>query len=288
MLAPPLLRAQGRGAEAHEMVDRAEHSARQRGVGAEVVWCQAMRARLARQEGNLAGMATWAAAYQSSVEHEVASEGPLGYIEQFAEATYVRALLSLGRADEAAHLIGVLLERAEAGDQTGHTIEFLALAALACRARGDAQGAHTILERAMALAESEGFVHTFVDEGEPIVQLLIEGTGRWSAVSAAYVRRLLTVAGRRTPDDQTTARPMSAGHPTPQSRGQSRTLVEPLTEREREVLALLAAGLANRDIAERLIVTVGTVKRHTGNIYGKLGVVSRAQAILKAQEFALL
>jgi LuxR family maltose regulon positive regulatory protein len=287
MLAPPLRQAQGRGAEAIELVESAADSARRRRLDAEVVWCAGMRARLALLQGDRESVAAWARAYGPSAEIHTADGRPLGYVEEFAEATYARALLALGRAVEAACLIERLLERTEAAEQIGYTIELLALRALVFQARGDAAHALAALERALALAEPEGYVRTFVDEGQPLARLLAEGSPRWAPVSQVYARRLLGGSGRHLPDGQF-AGPLDTPHLTSLPRGPSQRLVEPLSAREREVLALLAEGLPNHDIAERLIVSVGTIKRHTGNIYGKLGVTSRTQAILKAQELALL
>lgn len=166
-----------------------------------------------------------------------------------------------------------LLERTEAGTQTGHTVELLVLAAQAWLARGNRSKAMATLERALILAEPERHIRVFVDEGEPVAALLIAGRQQFSAVSPAYVQGLLDVLGHRT----VRAR-----------QGEAQSLVEPLTGREIEVLRLLASGLANREIADRLVVSIGTVKRHTGNIYGKLGVHNRTQAILRAQDLGVL
>jgi LuxR family maltose regulon positive regulatory protein len=286
MLSPPLRHALGQEDEAVELVQRAAESAQRRGATAEVTWCGAMRARLAQRQGDDASVASWAAGYQSSVEHPVADGKPLAYIEQFAEATDARALLSLGRVEEAANLLEHLLGRSEAGDQTGYTIELLVLKALAFQARGNVPLALAALERALALAEPEGYVRTFVDEGEPLARLLAAGMSRWSADNSAYAQRLLAAAGRPVPDDRS-ASPDGSARSVPSASARPQPLIEPLSAREWEVLHLLAEGLPNHDIAERLIVSVGTIKRHTGNIYGKLGVTSRTQAILKARELAL-
>jgi LuxR family maltose regulon positive regulatory protein len=272
MFLPPVRQAQNRGAEALDLVDRAERSARQRGLPAEVLWCTSQRTRLACIQGDLDDIATWVSSYRSSVEQEAANGKPLGYIEEFASATYIRALLALGRGDEAAQLSEHLLRRAEAGAQTGHTIEFLIMAAQAREASGNRSLALSYLERALTLAEPEGYVRIFVDEGEPIAALLIAGRRHFSAVSPAYVQELLDVLGNGSVQAR---------------KGEAQPLVEPLTAREIDVLRLLTIGLPNREIADRLVVSLGTVKRHTGNIYGKLGVDNRTQAILRAQELGL-
>jgi LuxR family maltose regulon positive regulatory protein len=272
MFLPLVRQAQGRGAEAMDLIDRAEDSAQRRGLSAEVLWCTAQRTRLDRIQGNRDAVGAWVSSYRSSVE-EGADGKPLGYIEEFADATYIRALLTLGRSDEAARVSELLLERTEAGAQTGHTIELLVLAAQAREAGGNRSRALSCLERALTLAEPEGYVRIFVDEGEPVATLLIAGRQHFSSVSRAYSQKLQEVLGRHTGETKV---------------GEVHMLVEPLTARELEVLHLLAQGLNNREIADRLVVSVGTVKRHTGNIYGKLGVDNRTQAILSAQNLSLL
>ncbi|NIV32691.1 MAG: hypothetical protein GWN58_25565 [Anaerolineae bacterium] len=145
------------------------------------------------------------------------------------------------------------------------------------------------LEQALTLAEPEGFVRTFVDEGPPMESLLRAAAAR--GLMPRYVDQLLnafqttgiTVSPSsvvRRPSS-VVRRPSSVGHP-------ASALVEDLSTRELEVLQLIAEGLTNREIASRLFVSLNTVKAHTRNIYGKLGVHSRTQAIARSQELGLL
>jgi LuxR family maltose regulon positive regulatory protein len=120
------------------------------------------------------------------------------------------------------------------------------------------------LEEALALAEPEGFVRIFLDEGGPMVDLLRQA--RQSQIATDYVDNLL-----------------AGGLPVDQS-----GLIEPLSERELEVLRLLAEGLTNKAIGEHLYLALNTVKVHTRNIYGKLGVNNRTQAVVRARELGLL
>jgi len=135
------------------------------------------------------------------------------------------------------------------------------------------------LAGALELAAPEGYVRTF-DQGPKLLRLLAEAAQR--GIASAYVGHLLEAIGSSSMMcvDQTN------GQLVPASAALS--LTEPLTAREQEVLRLLEAGLLNRQIAERLVISVGTVKRHTGNIYGKLGVASRTQAILRARDLDLI
>lgn len=174
---------------------------------------------------------------------------------------------SLGRA---LLLLDRLIETAEGEGRTGVLIEALALQALGHWRRGESAGAMTSLERALRLAEPEGYVRLFADLGPPMARLLQEARSR--AVLLDYVETLLAAFGG------------GLSFPTP---GQE-TLPEPLTSREQEVLELIAAGLTNREIGEALVISPETVKKHTGNIYSKLAVRSRREAVARARELALL
>jgi LuxR family maltose regulon positive regulatory protein len=132
------------------------------------------------------------------------------------------------------------------------------------------------LERALAAAEPGGFLRIFVDEGPSMARLLYEAVTR--GIAPDYARRLLSAFPVAEPE-QTTASEKQA----PQSE-----LVEPLSERELEVLLLFAEGLTNQEIASRLFLSLNTVKAHSSNIYGKLGVHSRTQAVARARALGLL
>jgi LuxR family maltose regulon positive regulatory protein len=172
---------------------------------------------------------------------------------------------------------------AESRGWVGKAIEVLVLEALAHQGRGDTDAALVALERALSVAEPRGYLRTFVDEGPRMASLLHEAAAR--GLAPDYVRRLLAAFVEAMDTDSpgaTEAAPVSLGH-RPQS-----ALVESLTERELEVLQLIAEGLSNREIADRLVLALSTVKVHTRNIYGKLGVHSRTQAVMRAQELGLL
>jgi LuxR family maltose regulon positive regulatory protein len=163
-----------------------------------------------------------------------------------------------------------LLQAAQIEGRRGVQIEALALQALARWRRGDHADAMTALEHALRLAEPEGYVRLFADLGLPMARLLQEA--RSLAVMPEYVAQLLTAfEGNRLLSAQATT-----------------SLPEPLSQREREVLKLIAAGLTNREIAKVLVVSPETVKKHTGAIYSKLGVSNRTEAANKARELGLL
>lgn len=194
-----------------------------------------------------------------------------------------------------------LEEQRRAAEQSGLPwlyIKSLALLALTYDALAESKNAHAALIRALTLAEPEGYVRVFVDEGEPMAKLMgrLE-SGDWRLKE--YIDRLLghfqhdVSAYSHTPS----LPPLIAPSPVPQrpiSSLQSPVsnlqplLVEPISERELEVLRLIAAGLSNQQIADKLVVTLATVKKHINNLYGKLGVQSRTQALLRARELSLL
>jgi LuxR family maltose regulon positive regulatory protein len=132
------------------------------------------------------------------------------------------------------------------------------------------------LEQALAFAQAGGFIRIFVDEGPPMARLLYDALSR--GISPDYVRRLLAAFPKPVPEMAGAAHIQS-----PKSE-----LIEPLSEREFEVLQLIAEGLTNQEIATRLFLSLNTVKTHTRNIYGKLNVHRRTQAIARSQELGLL
>jgi LuxR family maltose regulon positive regulatory protein len=172
------------------------------------------------------------------------------------------------------HLLDRLQESAEANARLGSVLEILVLRVLALEAHGDQISSLATLERALVLAQPEGYIRLFVDEGMPMLTLLRRAHAR-SRVPG-YVATLLSVFGEQNVSDL----PLSSARPS--------ALAEPLTEREREVLRLLLEGASNREIARRLVLSVNTVKRHVYNLCGKLGVQSRTQAIARARTLNLL
>ncbi len=183
-----------------------------------------------------------------------------------------------------------LLRTYEAADAHAGVIRVLILQAMARQAVGQVTQAVTTLGQALALAEPEGYVRAFIEEGPPMGELLRQAAARGLAVD--YVGRLLAAWEQETKDEGRRTKAGVASLRSAQGRLlhpiQGEPLVEPLSERELEVLRLLAAGLANKAIARTLVIAEGTVKKHLKNIYGKLDAHSRTAAVARARELGLL
>lgn len=230
----------------------------------------AVKARVWIAQGRLAEAAEWAR------ERGLSAADELSYLHEFEHATLARLLLAQGtrdRADDkvasAIELTERLLVAAEGGGRSGSAIDVFVVQALAHHVRGDSDRALVSLHRAVALAEPEGHVRMFLDEGPPMAALLKLAAKDRQA--PRYVRRLLAAG-------------VTAVAPTPQAQ----PLIEPLSERELEVLRLLVGELQGPEIARELTVSLATVRTHTRSIYAKLGVNSRRAAVRRAAELGLL
>jgi LuxR family maltose regulon positive regulatory protein len=240
----------------------------------------AQEARLRLSQGHLEQVARWA---ETCGLHPDDTAWP--YRLEAGYLTLARVFIAQGQADAVLDLLLRLQQAAEADRRIGSLIEILVLSALARQAQGDAAGALAALENALALAESEGYVRTFVDEGEPMAALLQKAQSH--GANRDYVDKLLAAftvedAKRESRGVEQTQDSLLSLHPA------APPLVEPLTERELELLRLVAAGRSNQEIAQELVLAVGTVKKHLNNIFGKLAVSSRTQAVARAGELDLL
>lgn len=239
----------------------------------------AVQARLALARGAVADAARWVAGRGLDVEDEPTYPREREYL------VFARVLL----AGQEYELATGLLERwhALAADQQrpGSSIELRTLQALARAGRGDRSGALAALAEALALAAPEGYLRVFADEGTPMAALLRELlVGRRleqlaGAVPRGFLTRLAAAFDRLGIPILPTARRGALAVPG---------LVEPLTNRQQEVLALLAQGRPNRAIADELVITLDTVKRHVSHLFDKLAVANRTQAVGRARQLGLL
>jgi LuxR family maltose regulon positive regulatory protein len=231
----------------------------------------AMRERVLIAQGRWGDALGWARDRGLSIDDD------LSYLHEFEHITLARALLARCRGERAESslvgalgLLGRLLHAAEVGGRTGSVIEILVLQALGQQIRGDVPAALVPLGQALTLAEPEGYARVFLDEGAPMAALLTAAAQR--GIATGYVRRLLAAVGDT--------------EPARSSGGES--LIQPLSDREVDVLRLLATDLGGPDIARQLVVSLNTVRTHTKNIYAKLGVNNRRAAVRRAGELHLL
>jgi len=261
---------------------------------------QAFRVRLWAMQGNLAAMTHWLA------HCGMAAEDELSLAQERAYTGFALALLTTGAADQATHLLTRLLTMAEVAGRKRSQIELGVLRALALQAQGKQPAAQQQLMTTLTVAEPEGYIRVFVNEGAAMcallaackAQMLPEQRSAWPSDTPSpqerlhvYIDKLLAafpftlthIAGQNASNTPLALPARSFSSPP-----LTQSLLEPLSDREREVLRLVAEGLSNSQIADKLIVTVGTVKRHLNNIFGKLQVTSRTQAIARSHELKLL
>lgn len=180
---------------------------------------------------------------------------------------FARILIAQNRTDEALCLLSGLSQAAESGERFGNLIEILILQSLTLKSAMKNAEALKVFEKALLLAEPENYTRIFLDEGQPVFELLSASYDQKGPASKEYVASLLN------------AFPNYRHKNTP---------VESITEREQEILGLIASGMTNKQIAERLVLAPGTVRAHTANIYRKLDVSNRMQAVARVKELHLL
>jgi LuxR family maltose regulon positive regulatory protein len=230
---------------------------------------QAYQVGLWLQMGELERATQWADMYRERAKGEVTRD-----LEELALA---EVLLASGQADEACRILQSLGEDVQAHGR--YVTEIYQRILLACgrRSLGDEPGARDELKRAIQLGEPEGYIRPFVSGGEPIAILLRQMLSEYGSPGprAEYILRILEAFPQVKP-----------AHPSLE--GQHPALLAPLTPREMDVLRLLSEGLSNREIAERLYLSPNTLRVYTTNLYSKMDVHNRTQAVTRAQTFGLI
>jgi LuxR family maltose regulon positive regulatory protein len=219
--------------------------------------------------GQLEEAERWARSY-------VADDSPSpGLVQEFENITLARLSLLQGKPDEALALLDQIRAAAVANGHKGRVIEILGLTALAQYELDERNVAIETLHAALKMGEPEGYVRTFVDEGQPLAALLYEALAQ--NIMPDYVGMLLAAFPAND----------MISSPSPDRSGVPQQLIEPLSERELEVLQLMASGASNQDIAEAMIIALTTAKKHVSNIIRKLGVNNRTQAVTKGRNLGL-
>jgi LuxR family maltose regulon positive regulatory protein len=238
----------------------------------------AQEARLRLRQGRLEEAASWAKECGLRLD-----DADLPYRLEAGYLTLAAVFIAQGQAEAVLDLLHRLQQAAEADQRTGSLIAILELCALAWQAHGDTGAALAELESALILAEPQGYVRAFVDEGAPMRALLSEYRLRLiresRPISNGDVGHLLAYTNK-----------LLAALPSPDAPAQPPVspYLDPLSERELEVLSLIATGASNREIADTLVLAVSTVKKHVSNILSKLNATSRTQAVAEARALGLL
>ncbi|MCG8348004.1 MAG: LuxR C-terminal-related transcriptional regulator [Chloroflexales bacterium] len=263
MVLARIAQAQGDTALARTMIEEAEQALRLEQGGSLAAFSVTIaRAWLALAHGDAGSAAAWMHDYERHLAPHLIS------FNETAHLLMARIHIAQGRPEEALHLLTPLRTSAELTGRSGSAIAMLVVEALACQSSGTRSPALQNLERALARAAPEGYVRSFLDAGAALIPLLQHVA---DATPASYARTLLEAYQ--------------------QAGGAAATAlawVEPLSEREREVLRLVANGASNQDIARMLVVTISTVKKHLSAIFQKLNVQSRTQAVAQARRLNLL
>jgi LuxR family maltose regulon positive regulatory protein len=230
-------------------------------------WLGATRARLWLAQGKLEDARHWAET------RGLSADGKLDLRNEVEYLALVHILLADHKVDDAARLLSRLQRAMESTGRQGNLITVLVLWAIVLDMQADSRSALAMLEHAVRLARPEGYMRVFLDEGKPIARLLKIATTQWQDRDLlAYTRKLLAAFA------DVAVPPAEAQAPEPAI----------LTERELEVLRLIAAGCSNQEIADELVIAIGTAKRHTANIFDKLDVRNRTEAVARARQLDLL
>jgi LuxR family maltose regulon positive regulatory protein len=272
--------AKGNWTDALDALDRAYQSGQSAQMPFVTAQAGALRATLQLAQGDLGAAALWVANSGLSPDDKNANHPGVREVEYLS---FARVLNAHGRDAEAMSLLERLLDSAQTEERGGNAIGILVLQCLVIQAQGDTARALEHLERALNIAEPEGYIRTFVDEGEPMRLLLLDyqsmikmkisdGVDSQSLHLLTYTDKLLAAFSPSAPVEKQ----------------KHETILEPISEREMDILRLIATGRTNQEIAVILVLAQSTVKWYINNLYSKLGAKSRTHALALAREFELI
>jgi len=272
--------AQSRGVEVRPLVEKARKLALQFEITElDDLMVDVYDAKLSLAQGDVQAAARWVEGrnieqYSFDSEHWVEQEGTISeHLRKYALLILARIHIAQGEPQRALEILTPLLSVMKRLHRTDLVLETLILQAVAHQGSGNSKEALTVLKDALSLGEHSNYIRIFIDEGAAMAKLLYEAAKQ--GISPEYCGKLLGCLAHIDHDDQSQS-PLES------------EMIEPLSSREIEVLNLIAEGLSNREIAERLVISLGTVKVHTRNIYGKLGVSNRTHAAAKARSIGIL
>jgi LuxR family maltose regulon positive regulatory protein len=232
----------------------------------------AWEAHLRLAQGDIAAASRW------TQESGLSADDAVSFQLEYEYRTLARVLIAQNRCEEGLELLARILRVEEDAQAWGNVIDALVLQAVALAHQGRSEQALDTLGRALALAEPEGHIRTFVAESAQMRDLLLQSAARGIAVE--YVGNLLAEMARELGE--------ARDQPSAMSLPSQSSLLEALSARELEVLRLLRTNLSSSEIAEELFIARSTVRSHIKSIYGKLAVHSRREAVERAQELGLL
>jgi LuxR family transcriptional regulator, maltose regulon positive regulatory protein len=273
-----ILQVEGDAADAQDAIQLAAHfhTAEESPV---FHWVGAIQARLWLAQGHLTEAVHWAETCGLPLDEQFNY-----HLYPGEYASLARVWLAQSRPKTALALLAQMQSAAQSAGQGGRLVEIYLLQALALSAQGQTEAALTVLDEALVLGEIGGYIRLFADEGVPMAELLLAASRRPLKVNRVYLDQLLAAFPRLQTAETVEVAPLPGVIRQPPSS----PLVEPLSDRELELLRLVAVGLSNQDIADRLVIAEGTVKKHLHNIFGKLEARSRTQAIVRATQLNLL
>jgi LuxR family transcriptional regulator, maltose regulon positive regulatory protein len=266
-----------------DSLQKARHWAREsKSTQMDDLMADLMEARFWIVHGDLDLATNWARSIgilDRDPEEIIRSEGGNLAINEFLSGKLLllaRLYLALERPSEALMVVEPLVAKSLMLGHNRRGIEGLILKALALQGQKKTDRAIETIEQALSLGEPEGFLRMFLDEGKPMAQLLYRALER--GISPSFIGKILAEFSHAELD----------GLAKRTQADSNESLVEPLSDREMEVLALIVAGFSNQEIAQKLYISISTVKGHIAHIFGKLGVKSRTQAVSRARDFGLI